>query len=477
MAVRSEKEAASKKRCWWVYCHGFISTGFIDLNANIQTVYSPIPPQTSSAGSSSSRTLRCPRCRPPSKCPGTVTSSWQQVGRHRFLLSAKMRLNESFLTGKRHLIPVLFIFRVLPVLGTYKPRIRCYDTHQLSLKFERCLDSDGKPEIPRFFNIVKYVRSVLNFNVKNVFSHSKLWHLTLCLMTTPRWVLWHPVLIFHAFFSSVGKALIIRFIFLSSFFLYIPTSHFVCYFMITSWCFCTVTATWSSTPSRDTTTRREFQSLEGTFHITPPPVTCILWGQGKNLTSRAFIWLAKRVLSFYYCSFFQFRGVQAQSWTGKVPELASNRFCVCILLPCFDFKCLHSTWKWLVFALNWYFCLRISKLFIRENNVCDINPVHYLFATGTSEVSLQLCISAQTLLCALLSIKKLSVQTLVCETWWGYFFIFPPKRKKNNDTFHFPASAVCICWPFPFTSFPSIRDHQEFPIWLLLILFFFLTVK
>uniref|UniRef100_H3CIM1 Nucleolar protein 10 n=1 Tax=Tetraodon nigroviridis TaxID=99883 RepID=H3CIM1_TETNG len=28
--------------------------------------------------------------------------------------------------------------------GTYKPRIRCYDTHQLSLKFERCLDSDVK---------------------------------------------------------------------------------------------------------------------------------------------------------------------------------------------------------------------------------------------------------------------------------------------------------------------------------------------
>uniref|UniRef100_A0A3B4DPK1 Nucleolar protein 10 n=1 Tax=Pygocentrus nattereri TaxID=42514 RepID=A0A3B4DPK1_PYGNA len=26
--------------------------------------------------------------------------------------------------------------------GTYKPRIRCYDVHQLSLKFERCLDSD-----------------------------------------------------------------------------------------------------------------------------------------------------------------------------------------------------------------------------------------------------------------------------------------------------------------------------------------------
>ncbi|KAG8445645.1 hypothetical protein GDO86_010431 [Hymenochirus boettgeri] len=26
--------------------------------------------------------------------------------------------------------------------GTYKPRLRCYDTYQLSLKFERCLDSD-----------------------------------------------------------------------------------------------------------------------------------------------------------------------------------------------------------------------------------------------------------------------------------------------------------------------------------------------
>uniref|UniRef100_A0A3Q2P773 Nucleolar protein 10 n=1 Tax=Fundulus heteroclitus TaxID=8078 RepID=A0A3Q2P773_FUNHE len=28
--------------------------------------------------------------------------------------------------------------------GTYKPRVRCYDTYQLSLKFERCLDSEGR---------------------------------------------------------------------------------------------------------------------------------------------------------------------------------------------------------------------------------------------------------------------------------------------------------------------------------------------
>lgn len=39
---------------------------------------------------------------------------------------------------KRHFIHFSFIS------GTYKPRIRCYDTYQLSLKFERCLDSDGK---------------------------------------------------------------------------------------------------------------------------------------------------------------------------------------------------------------------------------------------------------------------------------------------------------------------------------------------
>lgn len=30
--------------------------------------------------------------------------------------------------------------------GTYKPRIRCYDVHDLSLKFERCLDSEGKKQ-------------------------------------------------------------------------------------------------------------------------------------------------------------------------------------------------------------------------------------------------------------------------------------------------------------------------------------------
>ena len=34
------------------------------------------------------------------------------------------------------------LFKLKSVLGTYKPRIRCYDVHQMSLKFERGLDSD-----------------------------------------------------------------------------------------------------------------------------------------------------------------------------------------------------------------------------------------------------------------------------------------------------------------------------------------------
>ena len=29
-------------------------------------------------------------------------------------------------------------------IGVYKPRVRCYETSQFSMKFERCLDSEGK---------------------------------------------------------------------------------------------------------------------------------------------------------------------------------------------------------------------------------------------------------------------------------------------------------------------------------------------
>lgn len=59
-----------------------------------------------------------------------------------FVLHSKMwRPKAQLVTeqkGSRFTVYSLFL------QGTYKPRIRCYDTYQLSLKFERCLDSDGK---------------------------------------------------------------------------------------------------------------------------------------------------------------------------------------------------------------------------------------------------------------------------------------------------------------------------------------------
>ena len=31
---------------------------------------------------------------------------------------------------------------ILSFTGVYKPRVRCYDVSQLSMKFERCMDSE-----------------------------------------------------------------------------------------------------------------------------------------------------------------------------------------------------------------------------------------------------------------------------------------------------------------------------------------------
>ena len=36
----------------------------------------------------------------------------------------------------------VFIRAKLVSAGVYKPRIRCYDVAQLSMKFERCMDSE-----------------------------------------------------------------------------------------------------------------------------------------------------------------------------------------------------------------------------------------------------------------------------------------------------------------------------------------------
>lgn len=192
-----------------------------------------------------------------------------------------------------------------------------------------------------------------------------------------------------------------------------------------SWCFCTVTATLSSTPSRDTTIRHEFQSLEGTFHITPPLVICILWGQGKNMINGGIIMIWIGTFVFYFCSFFQFRGVQAQSWTGTILELTTDRCCVRIcFLPVFILIVVSLAWIqtgkiWYLFSTG-IFC--ISEFLNRENNVCDINPVHYLFATGTSEVS-AVYVCAYNCLSYGLSMLPHSQSTQTCFLHrWGHLF-------------------------------------------------------
>lgn len=100
----------------------------------------------------------------------------------------------------------------------------------------------------------------------------------------------------------------------------------------------------------------------------------------------------------------QFRGVQAQSGTRTFPELNTDWCCVCIPVfflsicsfyeQCYFFdpviELIYPGNKTIVplnvfvLSCSWYFIL---NFFTRENNVCDINPVHYLFATGTREVS------------------------------------------------------------------------------------------
>lgn len=67
--------------------------------------------------------------------------------------------------------PVQIVTRFLCVCfplfsGTYKPRIRCYDTYQLSLKFERCLDSDSK----LVDAVTCYMSSMLCTKLMNFFS-------------------------------------------------------------------------------------------------------------------------------------------------------------------------------------------------------------------------------------------------------------------------------------------------------------------
>ena len=47
--------------------------------------------------------------------------------------------------------------------GVYKPRICCYDTSQLSMKFERCVDNEGTMN-NYYLYLLEYMILVINFN-------------------------------------------------------------------------------------------------------------------------------------------------------------------------------------------------------------------------------------------------------------------------------------------------------------------------
>lgn len=114
-------------------------------------IFFPLLFQTFSVELSSSRTLRCPQYARPSKYRGMDNSFWQQV---KSQWSYRKPMVGWFflcvLSQKRWSISIF-------ISGTYKPTVRCYDTYQLSLKFERCMDSDGKWVNSPFFIFLPHV--------------------------------------------------------------------------------------------------------------------------------------------------------------------------------------------------------------------------------------------------------------------------------------------------------------------------------
>lgn len=55
------------------------------------------------------------------------------------------------------LMRIHFQFFLEKCLGVYKPRVRCYETSELCMKFERCLDSESKC---KFFDFLLYEKNV-----------------------------------------------------------------------------------------------------------------------------------------------------------------------------------------------------------------------------------------------------------------------------------------------------------------------------
>jgi ribosome biogenesis protein ENP2 len=47
-----------------------------------------------------------------------------------------------FVTGNFETYKIVYKRLVFCLLGSYKPRVRCYDLNELSLKFERCFDHE-----------------------------------------------------------------------------------------------------------------------------------------------------------------------------------------------------------------------------------------------------------------------------------------------------------------------------------------------
>lgn len=257
-----------------------------------------------------------------------------------------------------------------------------------------------------------------------------------------------------------------------------------------------MTATWSSTPSKGTTTRREFQSLEETFRITPPLVTCILWGQGKNQTNKAFIWLGKLVLGFHWCSFFPssevFRlNLEQGKFLNSLQTDAVYVYSFCALCVCLNSqleKCVARSQ--LVFTF--LFCFFVSfwivyqgeqcvwhqpcPLLVCHRNVWSKSLVVYFCANVAVWVSdcVHIKHSAETIACSwrdsvppqelhapLFSVGKSRVSTDTCKwTLWGFFIIITPKTKTNDILFDFTVGTVYICWPFPYVSFPYLRSSR-----------------
>ena len=71
----------------------------------------------------------------------TNISRWTVHFRYWYVTTVLQSLVEVFETE------LIRFYKVVLCSGVYKPRVRCYDVNQLSMKFERCLDAEGRQEV------------------------------------------------------------------------------------------------------------------------------------------------------------------------------------------------------------------------------------------------------------------------------------------------------------------------------------------